>query len=66
MPMNSEESALKANDQNEHQAPLIRAVWLGSSLYTPEEAGRNIRELRRGVTLGGLRIKDLIHEGHCY
>lgn len=25
-----------------------------------------IRELRRQNTLGGLRIKDLIHEGHKY
>ncbi len=23
-------------------------------------------ELRKGVTLGGLKIKDLIHEGHKY
>jgi hypothetical protein len=30
---------------------------------TPAEAVADIRELRKGVTLGGLRIKDLINEG---
>lgn len=26
----------------------------------------NIRELRKGNKLGGLKIKDLIHQGHKY
>jgi Arc/MetJ-type ribon-helix-helix transcriptional regulator len=30
---------------------------------TPTEAVDDIRELRKGVTLGGLRIRDLIDEG---
>jgi hypothetical protein len=30
---------------------------------TPAEAVADIRELRKGVTLGGFRIKDLIDEG---
>ncbi len=30
------------------------------------EAVDRIRTLRQGVTLGGLKIKDLIHEGHKY
>lgn len=30
------------------------------------DAIRRIRELRHGNRLGGLRIKDLIHEGHKY
>ncbi len=30
------------------------------------EAIENIRELRKGNKLGGLKIKDLIHEGHKY
>ena len=30
---------------------------------TPAEAVADIRELRKGVTLGGLRIRDLINEG---
>jgi len=33
---------------------------------TPAEAVADIRELRKGVTLGGLRIKDLIDEGRKY
>jgi Arc/MetJ-type ribon-helix-helix transcriptional regulator len=31
-----------------------------------QEAAARIRELRQGVTLGGLKIQDLIHEGHKY
>ena len=33
---------------------------------TPAEAIAHIRESRKGVTLGGLKIKDLIHEGHRF
>jgi predicted transcriptional regulator len=33
---------------------------------TPAEAIADILEVREGVTLGGLKIKDLIHEGHKY
>lgn len=33
---------------------------------TPAEAVAHIRESRKNVTLGGLKIKDLIHEGHKY
>jgi hypothetical protein len=33
---------------------------------TVAEAIDSIRELRKGNTLGGLNIKDLIHEGHKY
>lgn len=33
---------------------------------TPAEAVADIRELRKGVTLGGLKIKDLINEGRKY
>lgn len=31
---------------------------------TAAEAVADILELRKGVTLGGLKIKDLIHAGH--
>jgi hypothetical protein len=31
-----------------------------------QEAASMIRTLRKGITLGGLKIKDLIHEGHKY
>jgi hypothetical protein len=33
---------------------------------TPAEAVADIRELRKGVKLGDLRIKDLINEGRKY
>ena len=33
---------------------------------TAAEAVADIRALRKGITLGGLRIKDLINEGRKY
>lgn len=33
---------------------------------SPTEAVADIRELRRGVTLGGLRVKNLINDGRKY
>ncbi len=33
---------------------------------TPAEAVADIRELRKGVTLGGLKIRDLINDGRKY
>jgi len=38
-------------------------VRLGTGPYSPEEAGRWIRELRKNNRLDGLKIKDLIDEG---
>jgi Arc/MetJ-type ribon-helix-helix transcriptional regulator len=38
----------------------------GHSSMTPAEAVADILELRKGVRLDGLKIKDLIHEGHKY
>ncbi len=37
-----------------------------SATKTPAEAVADIMELRKGVRLDGLKIKDLIHEGHKY
>jgi hypothetical protein len=37
-----------------------------SDAKTPAEAVADIRELRKGVTLGGLKITDLIREGRKY
>ena len=31
----------------------------------PKEAAREIRELRKGITLGGLKLRDLIKEGRA-
>ena len=42
------------------EQPAIRAA------RTPAEAIAHIRESRKGVRLGGLKIKNLIHEGHRY
>ncbi len=36
------------------------------SMMTPAEAVADIMELRKGLTLGGLKIKDLINEGRKY
>jgi hypothetical protein len=38
----------------------------GPGPLTPEQAVDDLREARKGVTLRGLKIKDLIHEGHKY
>jgi len=46
-------------------ATLVRA----RQPLSPEEADRAVtrmEELRKGVTLGGLKIKDLINEGRKY
>jgi len=37
-----------------------------SKVQERQEAATRIRELRQGVTLGGLKVKELIHEGHKY
>jgi hypothetical protein len=37
-----------------------------SKTVNVKEAIARMEELRKGVTLGGLKIKDLIHEGHKY
>ncbi len=38
----------------------------GRRRATVAAAVDSIRELRKGSCLGGLKIKDLIHEGHAY
>jgi hypothetical protein len=38
----------------------------GRQKKTAAEAVAHIRESRKGITLGGHKIKDLIHEGHRY
>jgi hypothetical protein len=42
------------------------SLRLGPSTKSPAEAVADILELRKGVRLDGLKIKDLIHEGHKY
>ena len=43
-----------------------RPFRIGVSGKSPAEAVADILELRKEVRLGGLKIKDLIHEGHKY
>ena len=49
-------SALEALSEKEPVVP--------PKTKTPAEAVAHIRESRKGIRLGGLNIKDLIHEGH--
>jgi len=39
---------------------------LGPTKKTPAEAVADILEIQKRNRLGGLKIKDLIHEGHKY
>lgn len=39
---------------------------LGTSTRSPAEAVAEILEIQKRNRLGGLKIKDLIHEGHKY
>jgi len=45
----------------EREPPMVP-----TQAMTPAEAVADIRELRKGVTLGGLRIRNLINEGRKY
>jgi hypothetical protein len=49
--------------------PKAEIQWnrFGPGPYTPQEAGRNIRELSKRITLGGdVTLKKLIDEGRKY
>ncbi|HEX3967280.1 MAG TPA: hypothetical protein VHW70_04895 [Edaphobacter sp.] len=41
-------------------------VRFGTPTKTPAEAAESIRQIASRNTLGGLKIKDLMHEGHKY
>ena len=43
-----------------------QAVWRSPDGRTVQEVVAHLRQARKGVTLSGLKIKDLIHEGHKY
>ena len=55
------ERALETLAQKERSSSPV-----GSSAKTPAEAVADILEIRKRNRLGGLKIKDLIHEGHKY
>ena len=44
----------------------VKWVRFGPGPLTPEQAADDIRDLRKGVTLDGLKIKDLVAEGRKY
>ncbi len=50
-----------------HGRPVAKLVPVsGASKRTVEETIQAIREFRRGRSLGGLKIKDLIEEGRRF
>ena len=55
------ELALQAYSRNG-----AKRFFLGASRKSSAEAVADIHELRNTVSLGGLKIKDLTHEGHKY
>jgi Arc/MetJ-type ribon-helix-helix transcriptional regulator len=54
------ERALEVHDEESEQSTVFAAKM------TPAEAVAGIIENRKGVTLGGLKIRDLINEGRKY
>jgi hypothetical protein len=56
----------RAAERAATQDPELDLHRIPPGPYTPEEAGRNIRELRKKNLLGGLKIKDLIDDGRKY
>ena len=53
---------------HQHGQPVARVVPADRS-FDPDEIARikaNIAAIRTKVSLGGLRFKDFIHEGHKY
>ncbi len=52
--------------QQAQEREVSKWTRLGPGPLTPEQAVDDIRELRKGVTLGGLKIRDLIKEGRKY
>ncbi len=49
-----------------HGRPVAKLVPVSANQRTVEEAIEAIRVFRRGRTLGGLKIKDLIEEGRRF
>jgi Arc/MetJ-type ribon-helix-helix transcriptional regulator len=50
----------------ENWAENSQRYWPLGPASTPAEAVEEIRKLRKGVTLGGIKIKDLVNEGRKY
>jgi Arc/MetJ-type ribon-helix-helix transcriptional regulator len=62
-PYRSPEEVIESALESLAQAQTSPAPAVASK-KTPAEAVADIMELRKGVRLGGLKIKDLVHEGH--
>jgi hypothetical protein len=58
-PEDAVEEALSLWEERERQ----RLEKRSADLKKAQAAGASIRELRKGVTLGGLKLKDLVAEG---
>jgi len=58
----SPEELIERALENMNQDNEPKAYPFGRPIKTPTEAVEDIRELRKNITLGGLRIKDLIHD----
>ena len=63
--------AAEAQDHGLALDPYIEKIVSGRAVtkikrHSAGQAIDRIRELRKGNSLGGLKIKDLIHEGHRY
>ncbi len=65
-------SARGAANRRKRSSPALQKIYEQQNLpqspekKSPPEAVAHIRQSRKGVTLGGLKIKDLIHAGHKY
>jgi len=60
------ERALEALAQKQSAPSGGDPSSLGASTKSPAEAVADILEIQKRNRLGGLKIKDLIHEGHKY
>jgi hypothetical protein len=52
--------------QQDQTPAASRWIRFGSQEHSPQEAADRILALQKGTRLGGLKIKDLIHEDHKY
>ena len=57
-----------AEDVIQRALQTLRAIHYATpgKVQKCQETAARIRELRKGVTLGGLKVKELIHEDHKY
>jgi prevent-host-death family protein len=44
---------------------ILAPVAAASEIHDPKEAAQQIRKLRKGVTLGSLKLRNLVDEGRA-